>query len=76
MNDLVALFDFPLAPKQLGQQRFFLLLSGFQLGQENASQIAHRCGVAKEILHEMFDRAPSGAVLVIHPAGDLDLHVK
>ena len=55
---------------------FGLGVARFQLGQEDARQLADAGGVAEVILHEQLNRAPPRRIMVSHAGGHLDLHVK
>ena len=52
VNDDIALLDLWLAPEDALEQRIRLDVIGFQLGQEDAGQIADCGGVAEVVLHE------------------------
>ena len=47
-----------------------------EAGEEHAGQRADDFGLQEEILHEPLDPALAGAVLVIHPRGNLALHIE
>ena len=72
----IALFQRLAAAQEPLQERLGLDLRRLELGQEYTRQIAHGGGVAEIILHEDFDTAPGGGVLVAHALRHLDLHVK
>ena len=76
VDDRVTLLDPPGAAENPFQQRFAFDMHRFQLGQEDAGQVAGRGGVAEIILHEMFDRTAPALVLVAQALGDLDLQVE
>ena len=69
-------FQLLAAAQEADQGRLTFGVARFELCQEDAGQLTDAGGVAKIILHEMFDRAPSALVTIAHAGGDLDLKVK